>query len=240
MAREGEPGGDTWGKLPNLLRAGGDTWITGSYDPDAQSHLLGRGAGQALDARQPRHRRTKPRSIPAPRSRSIPTPASWPGTSSMCRANRSISTKSSSACWWMPAAQKLVFTIGKAGILWKLDRGTGKYSRHKETVFQNVFDHIDRKDRRGALPQRHRGAAEEAVGAGLPQHGRRPQLAGHELQPRRERTHHSAEPELHGDVGPRRGSERRLRRHAGRPPLLRNARIERQRRQAGGLRCRRR
>ena len=34
VAREGTPGGDTWGTLPNLLRAGGDTWITGSYDPD--------------------------------------------------------------------------------------------------------------------------------------------------------------------------------------------------------------
>ncbi|MEO7648996.1 MAG: PQQ-binding-like beta-propeller repeat protein, partial [Bryobacteraceae bacterium] len=32
VAREGQPGGDTWGTLPNLLRAGGDTWITGSYD----------------------------------------------------------------------------------------------------------------------------------------------------------------------------------------------------------------
>ena len=32
--REGTPGGDTWGKLPNLFRAGGDTWITGSYDPE--------------------------------------------------------------------------------------------------------------------------------------------------------------------------------------------------------------
>ena len=32
--KEGELGGDTWGKLPNLFRAGGDTWITGSYDPD--------------------------------------------------------------------------------------------------------------------------------------------------------------------------------------------------------------
>ena len=28
------PGGDTWGKLPDLFRAGGDTWITGSFDPD--------------------------------------------------------------------------------------------------------------------------------------------------------------------------------------------------------------
>src|SRR5258708_24630674 len=33
VAREGTPGGDTLGNLPNLLRAGGDTWITGSYDP---------------------------------------------------------------------------------------------------------------------------------------------------------------------------------------------------------------
>jgi alcohol dehydrogenase (cytochrome c) len=36
-----------------------------------------------------------------------------------------------------------VFTIGKAGVLWKLDRTTGKFVAHKETVFQNVFDHID-------------------------------------------------------------------------------------------------
>ena len=33
VAREGQPGGDTWGALPDILRAGGDTWITGSYDP---------------------------------------------------------------------------------------------------------------------------------------------------------------------------------------------------------------
>ena len=24
----------TWNDLPNVFRAGGDTWITGSYDPD--------------------------------------------------------------------------------------------------------------------------------------------------------------------------------------------------------------
>ena len=34
IAKEGEPGGDSWGKLSSLFRAGGDTWITGSYDPD--------------------------------------------------------------------------------------------------------------------------------------------------------------------------------------------------------------
>jgi alcohol dehydrogenase (cytochrome c) len=41
--------------------------------------------------------------------------------------------------------QKLVFTIGKPGILWKLDRTTGKFLGYKETVFQNVFARIDPK-----------------------------------------------------------------------------------------------
>ena len=36
--------------------------------------------------------------------------------------------------------QKLVFSAGKAGILWKLDRVTGKYLGHKEMVYQNVYD----------------------------------------------------------------------------------------------------
>ena len=34
VARPDEPGGDTWGKQPMMFRAGGETWITGSYDPD--------------------------------------------------------------------------------------------------------------------------------------------------------------------------------------------------------------
>src|SRR5262249_27998272 len=39
--------------------------------------------------------------------------------------------------------QKFVFSIGKAGILWKLDRAEGKFLGYKETVFQNVFSSID-------------------------------------------------------------------------------------------------
>jgi alcohol dehydrogenase (cytochrome c) len=39
--------------------------------------------------------------------------------------------------------QNLVFTVGKDGILWKLDRKTGKYLGHKETVFQNVWERFD-------------------------------------------------------------------------------------------------
>jgi alcohol dehydrogenase (cytochrome c) len=41
--------------------------------------------------------------------------------------------------------RRLVFTIGKPGILWKLDRVTGEFLGHKETVFQNIFESIDPK-----------------------------------------------------------------------------------------------
>ncbi len=41
--------------------------------------------------------------------------------------------------------QKFVFSAGKPGILWKLDRKTGKYIAHKETILQNVFDSFDPK-----------------------------------------------------------------------------------------------
>ena len=37
----------------------------------------------------------------------------------------------------------MVFSIGKAGVLWKLDRETGQFVGHRETVFQNVYDYID-------------------------------------------------------------------------------------------------
>ena len=39
--------------------------------------------------------------------------------------------------------RKVVFSAGKHGILWKLDRETGEFLGHKETVYQNVFDRID-------------------------------------------------------------------------------------------------
>ena len=45
IARPGEPGGDTWGDLPLTFRAGGDAWITGSYDP--ATNLVYWGTAQA-------------------------------------------------------------------------------------------------------------------------------------------------------------------------------------------------
>ena len=39
--------------------------------------------------------------------------------------------------------EKLVFSLGKHGILWKNDRVSGKFLKFTETMFQNVFTHID-------------------------------------------------------------------------------------------------
>ena len=37
-----------------------------------------------------------------------------------------------------------MLTAGKTSILWALDRKTGKYLWHRETVYQNVISKIDR------------------------------------------------------------------------------------------------
>jgi alcohol dehydrogenase (cytochrome c) len=142
VARKGTPGGETWGSLPNLLRAGGDPWITGSYDPELD--LTYWGVAQA-----------KPwmRAIRGTGDKALYTSATL-----------ALRPKDGSLAWYFQHApgesldldevyervlvdsdgQKLVFTIGKTGILWKLDRKTGKFLDYKETVFQNVFESIDR------------------------------------------------------------------------------------------------
>ena len=47
--------------------------------------------------------------------------------------------------------QKVRVHHRQSGILWKLDRTTGKFLGYKEMVFQNVFDKIDPKTGEAAL-----------------------------------------------------------------------------------------
>jgi alcohol dehydrogenase (cytochrome c) len=145
IARPGEPGGDTWGKMPMAFRAGGETWITGSYDPDLD--LTYWGVAQA-----------KP----------------WvPSSRGMTAFDKALYTNSTLALrvadgklgWHFQhipgeamdmdevfervlvdaGGRKFVFSAGKTGILWKIDRATGEFLGYKETVFQNIFDRIDPK-----------------------------------------------------------------------------------------------
>ncbi len=144
IAKDGQPGGDTWGKLPNLFRAGGDTWITGSYDPDL--NLTYWGVAQS----KPWMRASR---------------QSGNGGTAYANSTVAIDPDTGKLAWYYNHApgesldldevfervlvddgsQKLVFSAGKAGILWKLDRKTGKYLGHQETVFQNIYDSFDPK-----------------------------------------------------------------------------------------------
>jgi alcohol dehydrogenase (cytochrome c) len=143
VAREGEPGGNTWGKLPNLLRAGGDTWITGSYDPDL--NLTYWGVAQA----KPWMRASRGTGNTDSALYTSSTLALNPDDGKLAWHYQHVPGESLDLDEVFErvlvdsGGQKLVFTIGKAGVLWKLDRKTGKFIAHKETVFQNVFDRID-------------------------------------------------------------------------------------------------
>lgn len=143
MAHTGEPGGDTWGRLGDNFRQGGETWIVGSADLDL--NLTYWGIAQA-----------KPW-MPASR-----------GTSVFDKGLYSASTvaldiDTGKLAWHYQhvpgesfdldevfervlvdnGPDKFVFSIGKSGILWKLDRRNGKFLGAKETIFQNVYDRID-------------------------------------------------------------------------------------------------
>jgi alcohol dehydrogenase (cytochrome c) len=145
IAREGQPGGDTWGALPDLFRAGGETWIVGSYDPALNLTYWG-----------------------------VAQPKPWLRVSRGAGSgDKALFTSSTVALdpdtgrlkWFYQHApgesfdmdevfervlidldgRKLLFTVGKPGILWKIDRETGEFLGHKETVFQNLFSSIDSK-----------------------------------------------------------------------------------------------
>jgi len=143
IARGNDPGSDTWGKLADNLRIGAETWITGSYDPEL--NLMFWGTAQA-----------KPW-VPASRGLTV-FDAGLYQVSTLA-----LNPDDGKLAWYyqhIPGEaldqdevfervlvdigdKKYVFTIGKAGVLWKLDRKTGAYVGHKETLFQNVFDRID-------------------------------------------------------------------------------------------------
>ncbi|HWA23438.1 MAG TPA: PQQ-binding-like beta-propeller repeat protein [Caulobacterales bacterium] len=142
-ALRGAPGGDTWNNLPDNMRAGGDTWIAGTYDPELNTTYWG--VAQA----KPWFRATR-KTGAAAALYSSSTLALDPDTGKLK--------------WYFQHApgetldldevfervlidvdgQKAAFTIGKAGLLWKLDRVSGKFLGVKETVFQNVFKTVDK------------------------------------------------------------------------------------------------
>jgi alcohol dehydrogenase (cytochrome c) len=143
IAKAGDPGGDTWGDLIDTFRAGTDTWITGSYDPDMNTTYWG-------TAQQ------KPW-VPVSRHLTINDVGLY------SNSTVAVDVDTGELNWYfqhVPAEaldldeafervlvnrgdDKFVFSIGKHGILWKNDRVTGEFLDFTETVFQNAFTNID-------------------------------------------------------------------------------------------------
>ena len=145
IAREGQPGGDTWGGLPTVLRAGGETWITGTYDPELNSTYWG------IAQAKPWLRVSRGAKAGDKALFTSATVALDPDTGKLNWYYQHIPGESLDMDEVFERVvvdvdkQKLLFTIGKTGILWKLDRSGGKFLGHKETVFQNIFTRIDPK-----------------------------------------------------------------------------------------------
>ncbi|SVA95263.1 uncharacterized protein METZ01_LOCUS148117 [marine metagenome] len=143
VAHSDEPGGDTWANLPNEIRGGGDTWITGSYDPELDLVYYG--------VAQP-----KPW-VAASRGMTVEDAALYTNSTLALRP------EDGSLAWHFQhvpgetldldevyervlvdvGGRSVVFSIGKHGILWKLDRATGEFLDFKETIYQDVFENID-------------------------------------------------------------------------------------------------
>ena len=152
IALPGDPNDGSWGDTPPYLRAGGDAWIPGSYDPELGLFYVGTAQAKPWVAA----------------SRGMTTRQDALYTNSTLALN----PRTGRVQWYFQHApgetldldvvyervlvdaggEKWLFTIGKDGILWKLDRRTGAFVDLRETVHQDVFESIDRTT--GALTYR--------------------------------------------------------------------------------------
>ena len=138
-----EPGGNTWADVPDFLRAGGDTWITGSYDPGLD--LVYFGVAQA----KPWAAVSRGMTIEDTGLFTNSTVAIRPGDGVLDWYFQHVPAESLDLDEVYErvlvdvGGRRAVFSAGKHGILWKLDRETGEFLGYKEAVHQNVFDRID-------------------------------------------------------------------------------------------------
>jgi alcohol dehydrogenase (cytochrome c) len=145
IPREGEPGSDTWGKLPMTFRAGGDTWVAGTYDPDL--NLTYWGVAQA----KPWNFLSRKLTLRDNTLYANSTVALDPATGKLAWHFQHVPAESFDLDEVFERVlvdigdQKVSFNAGKAGVLWKLDRRTGRFLGFKEMVAQNIWSRIDPK-----------------------------------------------------------------------------------------------
>ena len=135
--------GDTWGGLPKEFRAGGDTWIAGSYDVALDLFFIGTSQAKPW--------------VAASRGMNVENSALY------TNSTLAIRPKTGEIVWYyqhIPGEtidmevgfervlatiddERYVFTVGKDGVLWQLSAKDGQYVAHMETMPQDIFAHID-------------------------------------------------------------------------------------------------
>ena len=138
IARPGEPGGETWGDLPLNRRAGGDAWIAGSYDP--KLNLVYWSTAQ-----------------PKPWARVSRGTA---GDALYTNCTLALDPDTGKMVWYYQFTpgethdiddafenvlidhdgRSSLFKMGKLGILWELDRKTGKYVSAHDLGYQTLVE----------------------------------------------------------------------------------------------------
>ncbi|MXY23176.1 MAG: PQQ-binding-like beta-propeller repeat protein, partial [Acidobacteria bacterium] len=145
IALPGDPNDASWGDTPPYLRAGGDMWIPGSYDAELDLFYIGTAqakpwvaASRGMSTRQDALYTNSTLAL-NPRTGQV----EWyfqhaPGeTLDLDIVYERVLVDADGAQW--------LFTIGKDGILWKLDRRTGALVDLRETVYQDIYESIDRE-----------------------------------------------------------------------------------------------
>ena len=143
IAQPGEFGDETWGGLPLEFRGGGDAWITGSWDPELNLVFFGvaqakpwMAASRGLTTEDDTLYTNSTLAIDPSDGRIIWHRQHVPGESlDMDEAFEQVLVDLFD--------EPYLLTIGKSGLLWKLDRRTGEFQGLAQTVFQNVFSEVN-------------------------------------------------------------------------------------------------
>ena len=138
IARPGEPGGDTWGDLPLTFRAGADSWIPGSYDPE--TNLTFWSTSQA----KPWARVSRKTDGDALYTNSVL--ALDPATGELAWYFQFVPGETHDLDDVFESVlidhrgRRSLFKMGKHGILWELDRATGAFVAAHDLGYQDVLD----------------------------------------------------------------------------------------------------
>ena len=138
IALPGQRGGDTWGDLPVMFRAGSDSWIPGSYDPVTRT--LFHGTSQA----KPWARAARGTDGDALYTNS--TLALDPDTGEMKWYYQHLPGETLDMDEVFERilidydGRRSVFTMGKLGVLWELALETGRFRNAHDLGYQTVAD----------------------------------------------------------------------------------------------------